>query len=226
MDAPTGSPATPSTTRRLRVDIWTDVRCPWCYLGSHRLAEAVRAWEHGDATDVVLRSFELDPALPGELRDTQEMLAEKFGDLDAVVRMGEQIGALARAEGLPWGDNRLDASSFDAHRVLQLASEHGVGNELMASIQREHFGGTSTIFDHDVLVRLAEGAGLPTERVREVLAGDEYTDAVREDEALARRIGVTGVPFVVLDGKYGVSGARSVEDYRSALDQAWSTLGA
>jgi len=212
----------PATGTRLRVDLWTDLGCPWCYVGKQRLQTAIDQSGFADRVDLVLRSFELDPNTPHEPVSIPEVFVRKHGgSRENALRMEEQIKQLANAEGLPFTTDRMHANTLTMHRVLQLAERHSVGNRYFTALQRGHFAGELNPFDPETLVRVAVDAGVPEPEVREVIAGDAFTDEVRRDEAEARALGVTGVPFTVLDERLAAAGAQSVEVYRSALQQAF-----
>jgi predicted DsbA family dithiol-disulfide isomerase len=211
----------------MQVEIWSDVVCPWCYLGKRRFERALADFEHGGDVDVVYRSFELDPAAPpGVTTPTVEVLASKYGmspaqAQEAQRQMEERAagdGLTFRMEGLRSGNTR------DAHRLLQLARARGRQQELVERLHRAYFTEQGSIFDHDALARLATEAGLEPGEVAEVLAGDKYADAVTADEALAGSFGATGVPFFVIDRRYAMSGAQPAETMGQALRQAWAAL--
>jgi len=209
----------------VKVDIWSDVVCPWCYIGKRRFEAALARFPHRDEVDVVWRSFELDPAAPptAELRGTHaEQLQAKFGRSRAEIdQMLARVTALAAAEGLDFRfDLNRGGNSFDAHRLLHLAKAHGVQDPLKERLDRGTFTEGLAVSDHGELTALAVEAGLDEAEVRDVLAGDRYADAVRDDQAQARAYGITGVPFYVLDGRYGVSGAQPAEHFLQALTQA------
>jgi predicted DsbA family dithiol-disulfide isomerase len=212
----------------VQIDIWSDVVCPWCYVGKRRFEAALARFPHRDEVRVVWRSFELDPAAPSSdaVRGSYaERLAAKYGrSLAQAKGMLDDMTAVAAAEGL---DFRFDlargGNTFDAHRLLHLALERGVQDAVKERLDRATFGEGLPVSDHAALTRLAVEVGLDGAEVAEVLAGDRYADAVRADEERAREHGITGVPFFVLDGRYGVSGAQPAELLAEALEQAWST---
>ncbi|MFC5184249.1 DsbA family oxidoreductase [Actinomadura harenae] len=207
----------------MRVDIWTDIVCPWCYIGQARFDAALAGFEHRDEIEVVQHSYELAPDLsPAETGPVLEMLMAKYGMSREQAEQAEaRVSGLAAAEGLPYTSDRPNGNTFDAHRVLHLAAERGLGDELRQALYRANFGGERSVFDADALTEIATGAGLDAAEVRSVLAGDAYGDAVREDERTATQIGVQGVPFFVLDGKYGISGAQETATFTEALTQVW-----
>ena len=216
---------TPRTDARLRIDLWSDVVCPWCYLGATRLRKAIAASPRAGSIDLVLHAYELDPRAPAEARPNLEYLTVKFGMPAAQVEeMEAGMAARAAAEGLPYTAHRLHAGTFDIHRLLAHAAEAGAAEPLMTALQRELFSGGRNVFDHAVLADLAVEAGLDRAAAAEVLAGDARADEVRADIVEARRIGVRGVPFAVLAGRLGVSGASEVDGYAQAIERAWDVI--
>ncbi len=211
----------------MRVDIWSDVVCPWCYVGKARFEKALGAFAHRDEVTVVFRSFELDPGFPKDQRDTVPgMLSKKYGMPEEQARAAdERVAGLARAEGLAFDSSRPVGNSFDIHRIIQLGREKGVQLALITALNAAYFGEARQVFDRDVLTDVAVGAGLSAEAAGEVLDGDAYADAVRQDELEARELGISGVPFFVLDMALGVSGAQATETFTSALNQGWARRG-
>jgi predicted DsbA family dithiol-disulfide isomerase len=208
----------------MRVDIWSDIVCPWCYVGKARFEKALGGFAHRDEVEVVYHSFELDPGYPADKRGETnlQMLASKFGMSAAQARQADgQVASLARAEGLGFDVERPVGNTFDLHRVLHLGLAKGVQRELLAALNEAYFAQARQVFDHDVIVDVAVGAGLDPAAVREVLDGDDRADEVRQDEAQAQQLGISGVPFFVLDMRLGVSGAQPTELFARALDQAW-----
>jgi len=208
----------------MRVDIWSDIVCPWCYVGKARFEKALSGFAHRDEVEVVYHSFELDPGYPADERGETNltMLASKFGMSAAQARQADgQVASLARAEGLGFDAERPIGNTFDLHRVIHLGLAKGVQRELLTAVNEAYFAQARQVFDHDVISDVAAGAGLDPAAVREVLDGDAWADEVREDEAQARRLGISGVPFFVLDMRLGVSGAQPTELFARALDQAW-----
>jgi predicted DsbA family dithiol-disulfide isomerase len=210
-----------SPTKELRIDVWGDIVCPWCYIGQHRLSRAIASSPDAGAISVVPRSFELDPRSSSETVPTLVMLAQKFGvPASQAERIEGQMVALAHGEGLEYSPNRLNANTFDVHRLVQLAADHSLANDLLDLLQRELFSGRANVFDHVFLAGVAAQLGIPRQRAEDVLDGDEYADAVRSDEHDARALGITGVPFTLIDGRLAIAGAGSVEDYRRAIGEA------
>ena len=207
----------------MRVDIWSDVICPWCYVGKARFEKALDSFAHRDEVEVVYHSFELDPSLPrGERESNLEMLSKKFGKSPAeALALDGQVGSLARAEGLGFDSGRPVGNTFDIHRVIHLGLDKGVQQALLSAVNEAYFAQARDVFDRDVLTEVAAGAGLDAAEVGKVLDGDAYADEVRQDELQAREIGISGVPFFVFDMALGASGAQPTELFTSALDQAW-----
>ncbi len=209
----------------MRVEIWSDIACPWCYVGKRRFEAALENFAHRDEVEVVWRSFELDPSAPPERPgDRLDHLAAKYGTTRAQAEgMEAQIGGAAAGEGLAF---RLDivrgGNTFDAHRLLHLAAEHGLQDELKERLLRAYFTEGELMGDQAALERLAAEVGLPAAEVTDVLASERYADEVRADERQAEAFGITGVPFFVLDRTYGVSGAQAPEVLAAALERAWS----
>lgn len=203
----------------MRVDIWSDVVCPWCYLGKARFEKALAGFDGRDEVEVAYHPFELDPTWPpGQTMPILAMLATKYQLSPAEAEAAEgQVAGLARAEGLPFNPERPLGNTFDVHRVLQLAHDQGFQHRLLDAIYQAYFGDAADIFDPDVLGTIAATAGLDPEDVKQVLGSDDYTEQVRADEQQAQQIGIRGVPFFVLDGRVGVSGAQSTQTFTEAL---------
>jgi predicted DsbA family dithiol-disulfide isomerase len=210
----------------MQIEIWSDVVCPWCYIGKRRLEKALAAFPH--PVEVVYRSFELDPSAPAEPVETvAEALGRKYGGGPAAGRqMVDRVEAVAAEEGLLFRHHQsLRVNTTDAHRLLHLALDEG-GPEAQGALKEAllaaYFVETENVADHDTLARIATGAGLDAGRVAEVLAGDEYADAVEADIRQAAAFGATGVPFFVVDRRYGVSGAQPTDVFTQVLERAWA----
>jgi len=211
----------------MRVDIWSDIVCPWCYVGKARFERALSDFTHRDEVEVVFRSFELDPDYPKDEHQTAvSMLSGKYGITEEQARAAdERVAGLAAAEGLGFDPGRPVGNTFDIHRVIHLGREKGMQQELITAVNEAYFAQGRQVFDRDVITEVAAGAGLSASAVREVLDGDAYADAVRQDELEARQLGIGGVPFFVFDMALGVSGAQPAETFSSALNQAWLRRG-
>lgn len=210
----------------MRVEIWSDIACPWCYVGKARFEKALDAFPHRDEVEVVHRSFELDPGrAKGDIQPVIRMLTKKYGMSEAQAQAGEEnLGAQAAAEGLEYRTRDRDhGNTFDMHRLLHFAKEQGRQDELIQALYQANFAEERSVFNDDErLVELAVGAGLDAEGARKVLADPAaYADEVRADEREAAELGANGVPFFVLDRKYGVSGAQPADVFAQALTQAW-----
>ncbi|HLZ25830.1 MAG TPA: DsbA family oxidoreductase [Chloroflexota bacterium] len=209
----------------MKVEIWSDVVCPWCYIGKRRFEAALARFAHRDDVDVVWRSFELDPSAPA-LRDVDnaERLAAKYGmSRQQAVETQNRLTQTAAAEGLTFRfDVSKSGNTFNAHRLLHLASERGLQDELKERLMRAYFSEAEPIGDNDALVRLAAEVGIPSAEARAVLSSDTYSADVRAEEREASELGINGVPFFVIDRRYGVSGAQSPDVLLQALDQAWA----
>jgi predicted DsbA family dithiol-disulfide isomerase len=213
----------------MQVEIWSDVVCPWCYLGQRRFERALDAFGHRDQVTVVYRSFELNPAAAaGVTTPTVDMLASKYGmSTKQATDAQRQMEQRAAQDGLEFNLADLrSGNTRDAHRLLHLAKAHGLQAELAERLHRAYFTDQGSVFDHSSLSDLAAGVGLDRDEALRVLSGDEYSDAVDADEAMARSLGVTGVPFFAIDRRYGISGAQPAEIITATLDRSWSDSGA
>jgi predicted DsbA family dithiol-disulfide isomerase len=211
----------------VKVEIWSDVVCPWCYIGKRRFESALAGFPHRDQVEVEWKSFELDPDAPRthELSGTHaEQLSAKFGrPMDEIAQMLDRVTTMAAGEGLDFRfDLNRGGNSFDAHRLLHLAKAHGRQDELKERLDRGTFTEGLAVSDHEELTALAVEVGLDEAEVRAVLASDRFADDVRADEAQAREYGISGVPFFVIDSTYGVSGAQPADLFLQGLTQAWS----
>ena len=210
----------------MRIEVWSDVVCPWCYIGKRRLESALAEFPH--EVEVVWRSFQLDPGAPVVPTETvAESLGRKYGGgPEAGVRMIDNVEAVAAEEGLIYRLHSAQrANTVDARRVLHLALEQG-GPALQGAVKEAllaaYFTDARNVADHAELRDIAVGAGVDPERVDAVLASTEYRDEVYADIEQAQAFGAGGVPFFVIDRKYGVSGAQPAETLRQVLDQAWA----
>jgi predicted DsbA family dithiol-disulfide isomerase len=213
----------------VRIEIWSDVVCPWCYIGKRHLEEALAGFAHRDAVEIEYRSFELDPGAPEvPVETTVEALAKKLGtDVAGARQLMARADGAASAAGLEFHHaDTPHARTVDAHRLLHLAKAVGRGTELQALLKEAllaaYFGRGESMGDHDVLRRVAADTGLDPVRVDEVLSSGEYADAVAVDIATARAYGAGGVPFYVVDEKFGLAGAQPSEVFAQVLDRAWT----
>lgn len=208
------------------IEIWSDVVCPWCYIGKRRLERALADFPHRTDVEIQWRSFMLDPGAPTEPSESvAAALGRKYGGGEAAGhQMVARVQAAAAEEGLDFAGHArsLHLNTLDAHRLLHLAGHEGVQGELKEALLAAYFTRGENLADHDVLTATATSIGLPEARVREVLSSDAYADEVWADIERAQSYGASGVPFFVLDHKYGISGAQPAELFARALEQAWT----
>src|SRR4051812_25910365 len=209
----------------LTVEIWSDVVCPWCYIGKRRFEAALEAFEHRDEVTVMWRSFELDPAAPSLVEaGPTERLAAKYGmSLERAAGLHKEMTERAAEEGLEFRfDLTKSGNTFDAHRLIHLAATYGHQDGAEERLMRAYFTEGAAISDPETLIGLMAEVGVDADEARDVLSGDRFAADVREDEQLAGQLGIQGVPFFVLDRRLGVSGAQPPEALVQALERAWS----
>lgn len=209
----------------MKVDIWSDIRCPFCYIGKRKFEIALSRFPQKDNIEVVWHSFELDPDMETDTSaDAYTYLAARKGQSrDWSVQMHEHVVQTAKEVGLDYNfDKAVIANSFNAHRLIQLAKTHNRGDAAEEALFRAYFTEGKNIDDKETLTEIGTGIGLGKQEINEMLSSDAYAKEVREDESVARQIGINGVPFFVLNNKYGVSGAQSPETFLDALQQAWT----
>jgi len=209
----------------MRVDIWSDLVCPWCYVGKRRFERALASFPHRDEVDLVHRAYLLYAASPrGATVDRRDMLMTKYRlSRDQADAMNAGMVRTAAAEGLDYHlEGGLTGNTFDAHQVVHLARDRGRKEDVLERLYRAFFTEQRSIFDHASLVGLGAEAGLDGDEVARVLREDAYGKAVEADLEQARAIGVNGVPFFVLDGRYAVSGAQQSDVFAGALSRAWA----
>lgn len=204
--------------------IWVDIVCPYSYIGMARFDQALRKFAHAGEVEVWYRAFELDPDFDrGVVLTVGEAAARKYSmSAEQTDRAERRLRAMAHAEGLPYSIERPTGNTFDIHRVLRSAADVGLRGPLTERVFRATFSGNVSVFDRESLVALAEEVGIDRDHVSHVLSGDDYANEVRAEARLAKEHGVTGVPFFLIDGHNGVSGAQSVETFAAALDAAWA----
>jgi predicted DsbA family dithiol-disulfide isomerase len=207
----------------MRVEVWSDVVCPWCYIGKRRLEQALSEFPHADDVEVVWRSYQLDPSAPTSPVETvAEHLGRKYGGgAERGREMVERVEAVAAEEGMIWRHHEsLRVGTLDAHRLLHAAGE--LRGELKEALLDAYFLRAQNIADHETLTRIATEVGLDEVLVKEVLTSARYADEVEADIRQAAAYGATGVPFFVIDQKYGVSGAQPAEVFGQVLERAWA----
>lgn len=205
----------------VRVEVWSDVACPWCYLGKARLEKAIEA--SGLDVEVTYRSFQLDPTIPrGQRTPHAEALGKKFNaPPERIAEMNQRLIDLGAAEGIEYRfDTYLQANTRDAHRVMHLAAERGVGAAMADRLFRAQFVEGGAVDDHDALVAWAAEVGLDGAEVRAALSTGAHDDAVQADIDEAAALGATGVPFFVFDRALAISGAQPVRTFADALARA------
>lgn len=211
----------------VKIDIWSDIVCPFCYIGKRHLELALDGFEHADDVEIVWHSYELDPTIEAVPDGTLvEKIAAKYGMTpEQSQRSQEDIAARAAEVGLEfnWREARF-GNTFDAHRLVHLAAQHGRATEAHERLMRAYFTEGVAVGDTTELQRLGEELELPSDQVRALLAGTDFADDVRGDEEQARALGISGVPFFVLGEKYAISGAQPVELFEQALAQTWNEL--
>jgi predicted DsbA family dithiol-disulfide isomerase len=209
----------------LQVEVWSDVVCPWCYIGKRRLESALEQFPHRDQVEVVWRSFQLDPSVPeGTTHPTLPALAAKYGTSEEAMRANmARVEQVAADEGLDYHlADGVSGNTLLAHELLHLAAEHGTRNELKERLLHAYFEEGRPLFDIDSLVPFAVEVGLDEAEVREALTDRRYLAAVRAEGATAQALGATGVPFFVVDRTYGAAGAQPAELLLQLLERAWA----
>jgi predicted DsbA family dithiol-disulfide isomerase len=207
----------------MQIDIWSDIACPWCYLGKRRLETALASFEGADEVAIRWHSFELDPAAPAAYEgDHTERIARKYGrSREEVEASLASMRAMAAAEGIELNFDRVRAgNTFDGHRLLQLASEHGLQDAMKERLMRAFHTDGELVSDHGVLRRLGAETGLPEDAMEEMLAGEGFGQQVREDEYTAQRLGIDAVPFFIIERRLAARGALDPPQLLGALQQA------
>jgi predicted DsbA family dithiol-disulfide isomerase len=209
----------------MQVEVWSDVVCPWCYIGKRRLEAALEGFPHRDEVEIVWRSFQLDPAIPeGETHQTLPALAAKYGVTAGQMRATmTRVERVAAQEGLEYHlADGISGNTALAHELLHHAAEHGRQGELKERLLHAHFTEGRSVFDADSLVALAAEVGLDAAEARAALVERRHRAAVDEDAATAQLLGATGVPFFVVDRKYGAAGAQPADLLLQVLERAWA----
>lgn len=206
------------------VEIWSDIACPWCYIGKRRFETALQRFEHRDQVQLTWRSFELDPDAPPERPgDLADRLAEKYGMSVEQARASQQnLTEMAADEGLTYHfDRARSGNTFDAHRIVALAATHGLQDAMNERLLSAYLTEGELVSDPETLVRLGSEVGVPAAAVRETLASDRFAEEVHNDELSARRLGITAVPTFVLDRALGAAGAHPPDQLLALLQQGW-----
>jgi len=208
----------------MKIEIWSDVACPWCYIGKRRFETALAEFEHRDSVEVKWRSYQLDPTLPEHYDGTElEYLSTRKGLApQQVAQMFQHVTEQAKGEGLDYRfDSVVVANSFTAHRLIHLAAAHGKQDEAKERLLSDHFEHGKDIGSREYLTSLALDLRINRDEVEELFTTDKYAADVRSDFEEGRALGISGVPFFVIDRKFGLSGAQPAETFTAALSQAW-----
>ncbi len=206
----------------MKVEIWSDVACPFCYIGKKKFETALEQFTGKDDVEIIYRSFELDPNAPIEVdQDVHDMLAAKYGmTREKAQEMNRNVEQQANAIGLPFdADGMKLTNTHNAHRLAHLADEQGKMGEMTDRLYQAYFAEAKHVGDQDTLKKLAADIGLDEADVASVLSSDKYSDKVRADQQEAARLGIRGVPYFVIDRKYGISGAQPSETFLQTLEK-------
>jgi predicted DsbA family dithiol-disulfide isomerase len=209
----------------MKIEIWSDVVCPFCYIGKRHFESALERFEHRDDVEIVWRGFQLDPSMPREVEgDLHDYLAaRKGGTREQAKALNDNVTAMAAAAGLEYDlDSARPANTLDAHRLVRLATEKGLQDQMVERLFRAYFSEGEDLGDHATLARLGAELGLDETEALEMLASDRYADDVRRDIVEARQLGLSGVPAFVIDRAFAVPGALPVDVMLGALEQAWA----
>ncbi|GAA4088946.1 DsbA family oxidoreductase [Mucilaginibacter panaciglaebae] len=213
----------------MKIQIWSDVMCPFCYIGKRRFEQALHHFEHKDEVEVEWKSFQLNPNLVTDPTiNINQYLADIKGiTIDHAKQLNDHVTQMAAEAGLTYDFNKaIVANSFDAHRFAHLAKQHGLGAEAEEVLFKAYFTEGKNIADHETLAELGESIGLDKDEVAHTLKGNKYAINVNQDIAQAQQLGVRGVPFFVMDMKYAVSGAQPVDAFTQTLEKAYSEWAA
>jgi predicted DsbA family dithiol-disulfide isomerase len=204
------------------IDIWSDVVCPWCFIGKRRLEKALSLFEHRDQVTIRHRAFQLQPDITSTV-DTKSYLAQKYQMAqEQVEQMQANVCAIADGEGLCYNlDGTLSGNTFDADRLLLWSAEVGKQDALLEAMYSAYFEKSLPLFSLEDLIAVCSQVGISATEVDEILSSDKFSQEVIADRALATQLGATGVPFFVVDMKYGISGAQPLEAFTQTLETAW-----
>jgi predicted DsbA family dithiol-disulfide isomerase len=206
----------------MHVDIWSDLVCPWCYVGKRRFEKALVRFDNRDEVRVVYRSFQLNPAAQRDTTSSRrEMLMRKYRrSPDQVVEMDARMTQTAAAEGLTFNlEGTMTGNTFDAHQLVHLAHTHGLQDGVVERLFRAYFTEQQSLFDQQTLVNLGADAGLNRDEAAATLHDNRYANAVDTDIEMAHRLGVSGVPFYVINDRYAISGAQAPETFLDVLQR-------
>ena len=209
----------------MKIDIWSDIMCPFCYIGKRKLEGALAQFEHRDDVQISWHSFQLDPTMKYEVgKDIHSYLAAKYGKTrEWSESVHKQMTETAKKEGLTYNfDKAIIANSFDAHRLIQLAKTKGTADVAEERLFRAYFTEGKNISDHNTLMQIGIDIGLGAVEIGEMLNSDAFATDVHKDIQTAQALGINGVPFFLLDEQFGISGAQPVEVFTDGLQQAWA----
>lgn len=209
----------------MKIEVWSDYVCPFCYIGKRRLEQALEKFPHRDQVDIQFRSYELDPNTPrDQKRNINEIMADKYGlSVDEAKKMNQGIGQQAAEAGLTFNfEEMTPANTFDAHRLTHFAKTKNKEKQLTEKLLHAYFSESKYLGSHEVLADIAAETGIDRNEALTFLADETaLADEVRGDEQMAQQIGVRGVPFFVINEKYGISGAQPAETFLSTLEKVW-----
>ncbi|MEL7834513.1 DsbA family oxidoreductase [Fodinibius sp. Rm-B-1B1-1] len=209
----------------MKVEIWSDVMCPFCYIGKRRFEKAMESFEYSDEVEIIWRSFQLNPDMETDPEaNINEYLAEAKGwSLEQARQMNKRVTNMAAEEGLEYNmEQAVVANSFDAHQLVQFAKDRGKGSEMEEALFKAYFTDGKNTAEHATLIELAENIGIDPTEAKSILENNSYANAVKHDIQLAKNINITGVPFFLFNQKFAVSGARETEVFLKALKQSWN----
>jgi len=208
----------------MKIEIWSDVVCPFCYIGKRKLEEALNTFSHKDDVNIEFKAYELDPnAAPYTGQDFYESMAAKFGSVEQAKQMTANIVQQAKSVGLDFHfDTMKPTNTFDAHRITKYAKEHGKDAAISEKLLYANFTESKEVGNHETLAEIAEDAGLNKDEALKVLQDKEaYRDEVNNDISEAKQFGIQGVPYFIINRKYAISGAQPTETFTQALEQVW-----
>lgn len=208
----------------MEINIWSDVRCPFCYIGKRKFEMALNKFPHKDKVNVIWKSFELDPNLATntEVNATEHLSFAKGISKEQAEGMQKHVANIAKEVGLDFNSsNTIVANSFNAHRLIQLSKTKGLGNEMEEALFEAYFINGKNIDDEETLIETGISTGLEESEIREIFSSDAFSKNVKQDEDQAQSLGINGVPFFVINNKYAVSGAQSPETFLQVMEQTW-----
>ncbi|MCC7465684.1 MAG: DsbA family oxidoreductase [Saprospiraceae bacterium] len=221
----TTAAAAGTSTKKMKIEIWSDVVCPFCYIGKRKLEQALEQFPHRDQVEITWKSFQLDPETPVNGGDYLQYLATRKGwSLDYTRQLTQQVTQMASNAGLEYHlEKAITANSFDAHRVAHLASTKGLGDGMAEALFKAHFVEGKSISDHKTLTEIGTAVGLEANEVSQLLASKQFTEEVQKDIQEARQLQISGVPFFVVDRKYAISGAQDTSVFLQTLQAAFES---